>query len=94
MQITQYFCQILINLISAQQIFEKSAPIKFYGNSSSGSPFIVSGHTKTTEVTVAFRNFVKATKMCNDGIKTVILNLSTVFTRVISVPAFFAHLNF
>jgi hypothetical protein len=45
MQSTCYSCQILMKLEFSRQIFEKYSNIKLHENPSSGSRFVLYGHT-------------------------------------------------
>ena len=53
-----------IKLKFSRQIFEKLSNIKFYGNPSRGSRFVVCGRTDSdiTKLMVAFRNFANTRK--------------------------------
>jgi hypothetical protein len=46
----------------SEQIFEKYAGIKFYENPSNGSRVVPGGRTDMTNLRIAFRNFLDATK--------------------------------
>jgi hypothetical protein len=65
----RYSCQILMNLESSQQIFEKSLNIKFNENPFSGSRGVACRRSDV-KLTVVFRNFANAPKNmldCNWG---------------------------
>ena len=62
-------CQVLIKLEFSRQNFVKYSNIKFHENLSSGSLVVpcgqTDGQTHTTKLTVVFRNFAKAPKICD-----------------------------
>ena len=57
-----YSCQMLMEIWSARHIFEKSSHIKFKEYPSSCNRVVLCGQTDMTELIVAFRNFLKASK--------------------------------
>jgi hypothetical protein len=66
MSSTRYSCHILMILEFSRQIFEKHSNTKFNEDASSGSRVVPcgrrDGRTDTTKLTVAFRNFARASK--------------------------------
>jgi hypothetical protein len=74
----RYSSQILMELESSRQIFEKFSSIKFHKNPSIGSRVVTcgqkDGQTDMTKLIVAFYNFANAPKMC---ISILNINLQT-----------------
>jgi hypothetical protein len=67
MQITRYFCRILMKREFSQQIFAKYSRIKFHENPSSGSQVLCGQTNRRTDtdmmnLIVAFHNFSNAPK--------------------------------